>query len=234
MPLAARADGELAAYEHAATGSRWTRPGTATPGGAWADRPGALEGLVNARRSGAGAACSSPATPASRAPGWRSGSSGSARDVAGFALSRRPTPSLHALVGRRAARRPGRHARRASRRGAVRAVEPEVVFHLAAQSPRAAAFADPAGHLRSQRPGHGPPARSRRGACPSVRAVVVVTSDKVYAPDGDGRRTPRTIRSAASIPYSASKAAAELVAAAYRARSFAPPASASRPRARAT
>src|SRR5205085_7295498 len=54
--------------------------------------------------------------------------------------------------------------------------------------------------------------------CGSVRAAIVVTSDKCY--ETSERPHPETDRLGGSDPYSSSKACAELVAAAYRSSYF--------------
>jgi CDP-glucose 4,6-dehydratase len=94
-------------------------------------------------------------------------------------------------------------------------VEPEVVFHLAARSLVRAAFADPVGTYEVNVLGTANVLEAAR-SLPSTRAVVVVTSDKVYLPHADG--LPHTEESPLGgvEPYSSSKAGAELVAAAYR------------------
>jgi len=56
-------------------------------------------------------------------------------------------------------------------------------------------------------------------ACDSVRAVVAVTTDKVYRNGEEGKAFKETDALGGNDPYSASKAGAEMVAAAYR-RSF--------------
>ncbi len=58
-------------------------------------------------------------------------------------------------------------------------------------------------------------------ACESVRAVVVVTTDKVYRNGEEGRAFKETDALGGHDPYSASKAGAEMVAAAYRHSLFA-------------
>jgi len=59
-------------------------------------------------------------------------------------------------------------------------------------------------------------------ASPSVRAVVVVTSDKCYRDDGNGAAFREADPLGGRDPYSASKAAAEIVAASWRASFLAP------------
>src|SRR5258706_11157618 len=58
-------------------------------------------------------------------------------------------------------------------------------------------------------------------ACPSVRAVVIVTSDKCYENRETGRAFRETDPMGGRAPYAASKGCAELVTAAYRESFFA-------------
>jgi CDP-glucose 4,6-dehydratase len=94
--------------------------------------------------------------------------------------------------------------------------EPEVVFHLAARSLVRPAFADPVGTYAVNVLGTAHVLESARQS-PTVSAVVVVTSDKVYAPHPDGETHSEDSPLGGVEPYSSSKAGAELVAAAYRA-----------------
>jgi CDP-glucose 4,6-dehydratase len=139
----------------------------------------------------------------------------------GFALAPATSPSLHALLGRGAPewgygdlRDDGRIAR------VMAAVEPEVVLHLAAQPLVRRSHADPAGTFATNTGGTVAVLEAARH-CRSVRAIVVVTTDKCYRHD----RLDRPFREEDALggpdPYSASKAAAELVAASYRESFFA-------------
>ena len=94
-------------------------------------------------------------------------------------------------------------------------VAPEVVFHLAARSLVRPAFADPIGTYEVNVLGTANVLEAVRD-CPSVRAVVVVTSDKVYEPHADGAPHTEDAPLGGVDPYSSSKAGAELVTAAYR------------------
>lgn len=96
---------------------------------------------------------------------------------------------------------------------AVRAAEPEVVLHLAAQPLVRRSFAAPAETFAVNVGGTAHVLDAVR-AVEGVRAVVVVTSDKCYAPGPDAH--PETDPLGGDDPYSASKAAAELVCTAYR------------------
>lgn len=90
---------------------------------------------------------------------------------------------------------------------------PEIVFHLAGQAVVLDGLRDPAGTFATNVMGTVNLLEAVR-ATPSVRAVVVVTSDKCYRqPQGSCREGDPL---GGEDPYSASKAAAELVAASYR------------------
>jgi CDP-glucose 4,6-dehydratase len=134
-------------------------------------------------------------------------------DVTGLSLEPPTTPSLHALLGGTTApvdvRDPGAVGE------CVRAADPEFVFHLAAQSLVRPAFADPVGTYETNVLGTVIVLEAAR-SLPSPPAVVVVTSDKVYAPSPDGRPHAEDSPLGGTEPYSSSKAGAELVAGAYR------------------
>lgn len=101
---------------------------------------------------------------------------------------------------------------------AVARVEPEIVFHLAAQSLVRLSYEEPLNTLSTNILGTAHVLESLR-AVGCVRAVVVVTSDKCY----ENREWPWAYRENEPLggydPYSCSKGCAELVCAAYR-RSF--------------
>lgn len=100
-------------------------------------------------------------------------------------------------------------------RAAFEACQPEVVFHLAAQPLVSRAFEDPLESFASNVMGTAHVLEAAR-QCAATRAVVCVTTDKVYA-DQDwhwGYRETDTL--GGKDPYSASKAAAELIAATYQ------------------
>ena len=92
---------------------------------------------------------------------------------------------------------------------------PDIVFHLAAQALVRDSYADPVGTFATNIMGtvHVLDAVRR---CPSVRAVVCVTSDKCY----ENREWVWGYRESDPLggrdPYSASKGAAEIVAGSYR------------------
>jgi CDP-glucose 4,6-dehydratase len=96
--------------------------------------------------------------------------------------------------------------------------EPEVVVHLAGQPLVRTALADPAGTFAANVLGVTHLLDAIR-ATPSVRAVLCVTTDKVYAPPTSVWPHRETDPLGGHDPYTASKACAELVVDAYR-RSF--------------
>lgn len=105
-------------------------------------------------------------------------------------------------------------------RDVVRRAQPEFIFHLAAQSLVRPSYEDPVGTYSTNVMGAVNLLEATR-ACDSVRAVLIVTSDKCY----ENREWLWGYREDESMggydPYSSSKGCAELVAAAYR-RSFFP------------
>jgi CDP-glucose 4,6-dehydratase len=98
----------------------------------------------------------------------------------------------------------------------IGASDAEVLFHLAAQSLVPAAHRDAAGTFATNVMGT---VHVLEGALRSstLRAVLVVTSDKVYANAGDGRVCREADSLGGDEPYAASKSAAELAVTAYRA-----------------
>lgn len=142
--------------------------------------------------------------------------------VSGFALAPAP-PSMFVDA---AVHEVGSHAEVDVRdadavAAAVDRVDPDVVFHLAAQSLVGEGYARPAETFATNVLGtvHVLDALRRRGRpC----AVVVVTSDKCYLPAEDGHPHREADPLGGEDPYSASKAACEITVAAYRASYFPP------------
>jgi CDP-glucose 4,6-dehydratase len=99
-------------------------------------------------------------------------------------------------------------------RQAMAAAKPEIAFHLAAQPLVRAAFVDPHETWTVNVAGTVNGLEAAR-ATPTLRALVVVTSDKVYA--APGRATPfcEDDPLGGQEPYALSKAGAELAVAAY-------------------
>lgn len=102
---------------------------------------------------------------------------------------------------------------------ALSKAQPEVVFHLAAQPLVREGYRDPLGTLATNVMGTANLLEAARGV-DSVRAIVLITTDKVY----ENREWLYPYREVDRLgghdPYSASKAASEIVAACYRASFF--------------
>lgn len=96
---------------------------------------------------------------------------------------------------------------------------PEVVVHMAAQALVLPSYVDPLTTFETNVMGTVNVLEAVRH-CPSVRSVVVVTTDKCYANNEwqYGYREPDAL--GGHDPYSASKAAAEMVVASYRSSFF--------------
>ena len=100
---------------------------------------------------------------------------------------------------------------------------PRVVFHLAAQPLVRESYADPLRTFATNAMGTANLLEAVRSV-PSVRAVVVVTTDKVYANREWHYPYRETDPLGGHDPYSASKAAAEIVAESFRLSFFTSPA----------
>lgn len=98
----------------------------------------------------------------------------------------------------------------------VRATQPEIVLHLAAQALVGRSYRDPAGTFATNVDGTINLMQALRGL-PGVLALLVVTSDKVYRNDGAGRPFDEQAALGGADPYSASKAAAEIAVTSWRA-----------------
>lgn len=100
-------------------------------------------------------------------------------------------------------------------RAALAAAAPEVVFHLAAQPLVRHSYAAPIETFEVNVLGTVQLLEAVRD-CPSVRAVINVTTDKCYQNDGDGHAYREGDPLGGHDPYAASKACSELVTASYR------------------
>lgn len=141
--------------------------------------------------------------------------------VTGFALAPETEPNLYGLAGlsNRIAHRIADVRDLEALRACVREAEPEIVLHLAAQALVRPSYSDPVGTYASNVMGTVHLLEAVR-SCPSVRAVVIVTSDKAY----ENREWLWAYREDEPMggrdPYSNSKGCAELVTSAYRASFF--------------
>ncbi|MFM8734597.1 MAG: CDP-glucose 4,6-dehydratase [Pirellulales bacterium] len=143
--------------------------------------------------------------------------------VTGYSLAPPTTPSLFEAAAVRDLVESHHEAdiRDASRLAvAMQAAAPDVVLHLAAQPLVRLSHREPLETFSTNVVGTASVLDAVR-AIEKPCAVVVVTSDKCYEPHDDGRPHDEADSMGGRDPYSASKGAAELVAAAYR-RSYFP------------
>lgn len=140
--------------------------------------------------------------------------------VTGFALEPPTRPNLYTeavLAGTQTSVRGDvRELSRVSQ--AMLQAEPEVVFHLAAQALVRASYRDPVVTFGTNVMGTVNVLEASRNVS-TVKAVVIVTTDKCYEEQIDGRPHEESDALGGHDPYSSSKACAELVTSAYR-RSF--------------
>ena len=142
--------------------------------------------------------------------------------VHGYALDPPTEPNLFAVAGVGRLLASDTRADLADQRRLQASFEqsqPEVVFHLAAQSLVREGYRDPLGTFATNVLGTAAVLECAR-TCSSVRALVVITTDKVY----ENRESLHAYREGDRLggvdPYSASKAAAEIVSASYRSSFF--------------
>ncbi|TDH61977.1 CDP-glucose 4,6-dehydratase [Dankookia rubra] len=139
--------------------------------------------------------------------------------VTGIALPPEPGPNAFELLRVRPLMAADHHAdiRDGEALAArLRTLRPEVVLHLAAQAFVGRGYAEPAMTFAANVDGTIHLLEAMRGL-PGVAAAVLVTSDKVYRNDGAGRAFREGDALGGADPYSASKAAAEIAVAAWRA-----------------
>jgi CDP-glucose 4,6-dehydratase len=138
-------------------------------------------------------------------------------EVTGLALPPDTEPNLFscARIGDQLNSRLGDIRDFATVKQAMEAARPAVVFHLAAQPLVSRGFADPLETFATNVIGTAHVLEAAR-LQPGVRAVVCVTTDKVYADDAPQNGHREGDQLGGRDPYAASKAAAELVAACYR------------------
>jgi CDP-glucose 4,6-dehydratase len=143
-------------------------------------------------------------------------------EVTGFALPPATAPNHWDLL-----RLPVRDCRgdirdKAELSAAMRESDPEIVFHLAAQPLVRRSYADPLESWSTNVMGTA----NLLEACRSLRslkAIVIVTTDKVYLNTETSRGYREDDRLGGHDPYSASKAASELVVESYRQSFFSDP-----------
>ena len=143
--------------------------------------------------------------------------------VTGFALPPEAEPSLYGLAGVAGDldSRLGDLRTPQAVAAAVEAADPEIVLHFAAQPLVRRAIADPVETIAVNALGLAHLLAALRDR-PTLQRILIVTSDKVYANPERGLPFAEDDRLGGKDPYSASKAAAEMIAHAFAATYFAP------------
>ena len=136
-------------------------------------------------------------------------------EVTGFALAPEAGPSAFVALRPAITSRIGDLRDAAAVQAAVQAARPEIVLHLAAQALVGRGYRDPEATFASNVTGTINLMQALRGA--GARAALIITSDKVYRNDNQGRAFREDDPLGGHDPYSASKAACEIVVASWRA-----------------
>lgn len=138
-------------------------------------------------------------------------------EVTGYALAPPTTPNHFDLLdlGRRITTHTiGDIRDRAALGSALAAAQPDIILHLAAQPIVRLSYDEPVETFDVNVMGTVCLLEAARQA-PSARACIVVTSDKCYLNEDTGKMFDENDKLGGADPYSASKAAAEIVAHAY-------------------
>ncbi|WOS61807.1 CDP-glucose 4,6-dehydratase [Sinorhizobium fredii] len=142
-------------------------------------------------------------------------------EVTGYALPPASDPSLHALLhadgppdGQFGDIRDGEALAKVTRKS-----EPEIILHMATQPLVRESYATPAETFDVNVMGTIRLLEAAR-AVPSVKAILIVTTDKVYRNDESGRHFQEDDTLGGHDPYSGSKAACEVAVATWRSAYF--------------
>lgn len=144
-------------------------------------------------------------------------------DVTAFALAPETDPNLWQIIGKNVAIE-SLHADLRDGvvvEGICNAVQPEIVLHMAAQAQVRESYRDPVGTFASNIVGTVNLLQALRTTS-NLRAVLVVTSDKVYANSEAGVAFAEDAPLGGSDPYSASKGATEIAVRSYAESFFTP------------
>ena len=144
--------------------------------------------------------------------------------ITGFSLPPPTNPSLFELarIAEQVKHLEGDIRDAAALRKAFISAEPELVLHLAAQSLVRKSYRDPVETYETNVAGTVNVLEACR-TVPSIRGVLIVTSDKCYDNNESGAPYREGDPLGGHDPYSSSKACAELASAAYRASFFSAP-----------
>jgi CDP-glucose 4,6-dehydratase len=136
-------------------------------------------------------------------------------DVTGFALAPNTEPNLSTLLNDGSRSIIGDIRDEALLRGVLDQIDPHIVIHMAAQALVRESYRDPVATYATNVMGTANLLQSCR-TLRRLQCVVVVTSDKVYENDGQGRPFQEQDRLGGHDPYSNSKACAELLTGSFR------------------
>jgi CDP-glucose 4,6-dehydratase len=136
-------------------------------------------------------------------------------EVWGYALAPDGEPNLWDIVGEQSRSIIGDIRDEARLCSSMAQADPQIVIHMAAQALVRESYRDPLGTYATNVMGTGMVLQGCR-QLRHLECVVIVTSDKVYANDGEGRAFDENDRLGGHDPYSNSKACAELLAASFR------------------
>ena len=137
-------------------------------------------------------------------------------DVSGLSLEPQTTPNLYDVLSlnKRVDSHIGNINDQSFVRRVIQQVQPEIIFHLAAQSLVSEGYDNPVNTFMTNAMGTLHVLEEAR-LSNATKAVVVITTDKVYENDESDKPFNEESRLGGKDPYSASKACAELVASSY-------------------
>ncbi|TXT31527.1 MAG: CDP-glucose 4 6-dehydratase [Rhodocyclaceae bacterium] len=138
-------------------------------------------------------------------------------ELSGYALAPPTTPALYDIgrVGECLSSTIGDIRDAAQLANTMRAAAPEILFHLAAQPLVGEGYRNPVDTYATNVMGTVNVLEAAR-CLPSLRAIVVITTDKCYTNHETGRAFKESDPLGGHDPYSSSKACTELVSHAYR------------------
>jgi CDP-glucose 4,6-dehydratase len=136
-------------------------------------------------------------------------------EVTGYALAPHTEPNLFDLTVSDSPSRIGDIRDAGAVRDALSAADPQIVIHMAAQALVRESYRDPIATYATNVLGTAILLEACR-ELEHLECVIIVTSDKVYENQGEGRPFVETDRLGGHDPYSNSKACAEFVTASFR------------------
>jgi CDP-glucose 4,6-dehydratase len=136
-------------------------------------------------------------------------------EVIGYALAPHTQPNMHELCNAEGVSYIGDIRDAAQVQAAVKAADPDVVIHMAAQALVRESYRDPITTFATNVLGTGILLQACR-ELERLACVLVVTSDKVYENHDEPRAFVETDRLGGHDPYSNSKSCAELLTASFR------------------